>query len=118
MPTFRLDFEEWHELYLAAQAVPQEERRPCLDTAIFGLARVLEECAREDPKLAAAISKDGAHTCEVAECQKARDAALAALASGFDPFEATAVDDDGLAEIRERLTTIETKIDSLVEKSS
>ena len=117
MPTFRLDFEEWHELYLAAQAVPENERRPCLATAILGLERVLSECTVEDPDTATAIMKEGAHACDVTECQKALESALAALASGVDPFEATATEEEE-DDVIDRLNTIETKIDRLLENPS
>lgn len=116
MATFRLDFEEWHELYLAAVAVPEEERRPCLQTAILGLAAVLSECNQANPNETALVLSEGMHHCEKAECQKALETAVAALATGVDPFDASARDDDVIAEIRERLSGIEDGIDRLLEE--
>lgn len=110
MPTFCLDFEEWHELYLAAHAVPEEERRPCLQTAMLGLERVLSECTLANPETAQAILKDGAHACEVAECQEALDSAMSALASGTDPFEATATEDGG---VEQKLASIEETVEAI-----
>jgi len=111
MPSFRLDFEEWHELFLAAMAVPEEEQRPCLKTAILGLTRVLTECHRENPDEVKPVLDEGLHHCEKAECQKALQTAIEVLAGGADPFDARATDED---DVQARLIAIEEKIDLLV----
>jgi hypothetical protein len=110
MAMFRLDFEEWHELFLAAQMVPVEERRPCLNTAILGIATLIAQYHVAHPDETTPVLQSGAHDCASAECQKALDAAAAMIQAGGDPFMVSVDDDphgDRLDEINGRLVAIQ-----------
>jgi hypothetical protein len=111
-----LDFEEWLSLFVAASKVPEEDRRPCLATALLGVASALRQFNLAHPDETTEALASGQHDCGVAECQKALDAVTKAFGEGHDPFgvvvdvEEVAEGPGVITEILDRLGQLEAEV--------